>query len=67
MNQSRAPSAVPSGIPVKQFPRFIAEIQKDASIQHEINMIGEALQNNIGHIKDILNKNNNKVESHKSK
>ena len=41
--------------------------KKDASIQREINMIREAAQNTIGHLKDLLNEKNNIVERYKRK
>ena len=41
--------------------------KKYASIQCEINMIREAAQNIIEHLKDIPNKNNNTVHSYKRK
>ena len=41
--------------------------KKDASIQREINMIREAAQNTIGHMKDFPNKKNKMVERYKRK
>ena len=40
---------------------------KNASIQREIKMIREAAHNTIGHLKDLLNKNNKIFERYKRK
>ena len=54
-----------NGFQVKQCPRFIAEIQKNDSIQREINIVREASHITIGHLKDTPNKKNKIVERYK--
>ena len=46
---------------------FILEIRINASIQCIINMIREAAQNTIGHLKDIIIERNKIVERYKRK
>ena len=43
------------------------KFKRDASIQREINMIIEAAQNTIGHLKDLINEKNKIVERYKRK
>ena len=46
---------------------LLQKYKRYASIQREINMIREAAQNTIGHLKDLLNKKNKIVERYKRK